>query len=155
VYQELKSANCGITYPFRLPAAGDPLPPLTYHCSPFRGYSVPLPPATMSPMGTSPTRSPSLSRQMKGSTVQSSTPGYRGSRRPRQTEESSRSTSLPLDASLEVGRNRATGRQIYRRKSDSEPVEVDGEEDEEEHVEFVSSEPHSRRKPKRPQIAVR
>jgi hypothetical protein len=34
------------------------------------------------------------------------------------------------------------------------PVEVGGEEDEEEHVQFVSSEPRSPRKPKRPQIAV-
>jgi hypothetical protein len=123
----------------RLPTAGDPLPPLPYHCSRFRGYSVPLPPATASPTGTSPTRFPSLSRQMKGSTVQSSTPGYRGNRRPRQTEESFRSTLLPLDASMEVGRNRATGRRICRWKVDSKPVEVGGEEDEEEHVEFVSS----------------
>jgi hypothetical protein len=79
---------------------------------------------------------------------------YRESRRPRQTKESSRSTSLPLDVSVEVGQNRATGRRICRRKGDSEPVEVGGEEDEEEHVEFVSSQPRSRRKPKHPQIAV-
>jgi hypothetical protein len=40
---------------------------------------------------------------------------------------------------MEVGRNRATGRRICRWKVDSKPVEVGGEEDEEEHVEFVSS----------------
>jgi hypothetical protein len=92
---------------------------------------------------------------MKWTTVHSSTGAYRGSWRPRQTEESFQSTSLPLDASLEVGRHQAMGRQICRQKADSEPVEVSGEEDEEEHVQFVSSEPRSPQKPKRPQIAVR
>jgi hypothetical protein len=116
---------------------------------------MPLAPATASPTGNSPTRSPSLSRQMKGTTVHSSKQSCRGSRRPRQTAESSRSTSLPLNGSLELGRHRARRRRICRHKADSEPVEVGGDDDVEEHVLFLSSQPRSPRKPKRPEIPVR
>lgn len=80
-----------------------PFPPLPKHCSPFRGNSVPLPLATARPTVSSPTRPPSLSRQMKGCTVHSSAPAYRESRLPHHTEENSLSTSLPLDAFVEVG----------------------------------------------------
>jgi hypothetical protein len=139
-------------YALRLFAAGDPFPPLPYNCSPFRGYSFPLPPATARPTGSSPTRSPSLSRQMKGFTVHSPTPAYRRRRRPHHTEESSRSTLLPLDASVEVGRNPAMRWRICRRKGESEPVSVGREQDQVEHVEFVSSQYRSRPKTKRPQI---
>jgi hypothetical protein len=91
---------------------------------------------------------------MKRCTVRSPAPAYRGSRRPRHTEESSRFTSLPLDASVEVGRDRATRRRICRRKGDSKPVEVCVEQDQVEHVEFLSTQSRSRRKTKRPQIRL-
>jgi hypothetical protein len=92
---------------------------------------------------------------MKGTTVHSASRSYRGSRRPRQTAESSRSTSLPLDGSRERGRHRATRRRICRHKADSEPVEVGADDDDEDHVLLLSSEPRSPRKRKRPQIPVR
>jgi hypothetical protein len=58
------------------------------------------------------------------------------------------------DVSVEVERNRATRRWICRRKADSEPVEVGDEQDEVEHVEFVSTQSRSWRKTKRPQIQL-
>jgi hypothetical protein len=106
----------------------------------------------MRPTSSSPTHSPSLSRQMKGFTVHSPSPASRGRRRPRHTEESSRSTSLPLDASVEAGRDPATRWRICRWKGESEPVPVGREEDE---VEFVSRQSRSRPKTKRPQIRFR
>jgi hypothetical protein len=118
----------------------------------LRGNNVPLSLATARPTGSSPTRPPSLSRQMKRCTVDSPAPAYRGSRHPCHTEESSRSTSLSLDASVEVGRDRATRWRICRRKGDSEPIEVCAEQDQVEHVEFLSTQSRSQRKTKRPQI---
>jgi hypothetical protein len=136
----------------RLSAACNLSPPLLYHCSPFRGYSIPLLPATARPTGSSPTRSPSLSRQMKGFTVLSPSPTSRGRHRPCHTQESSRSTSLTLDTSVKVGGVRATRRRICRWKGESKPVPVGCEEDE---VEFVSRQSRSRPKTKRPQIRFR
>jgi hypothetical protein len=89
---------------------------------------------------------------MKGRTVHSATRSSRGSRRPRETAESSRSTSLPLDGSRERGREGATRRRIWRRKADSEPEEVGADDD---HVLLLTSEVRSPRKRKRPQIPVR
>ena len=89
---------------------------------------------------------------MKGTTVASATRSSRGSRRPRQTVESSRSTSLPLDGSWQRGREGATRRRIWRRKADSEPEEVGGDDD---HVLLLTSEVRSPRKRKRPQIPLR
>jgi hypothetical protein len=89
---------------------------------------------------------------MKGFTVLSPSPASRGRRHPRHTQESSRSTSLPLDASVEGGRVPVTRRRICRRKGESEPVPVGYEEDE---VEFVSSQSRSRPKTKRPRIRFR
>jgi hypothetical protein len=84
--------------------------------------------------------------------VHSATRSSRGSRRPRQTAESSRSTSLPLDGSRECGREGATRRRIWRRKANSEPEEVGADDD---HVLLLTSEVRSPRKRKRPQIPVR
>ena len=89
---------------------------------------------------------------MKGFTVLSPSPASRGRRRPRHTQESSRSTSLPLDASMEVARVPATRRWICRRKGESEPVSVGCEEDE---VEFMSTQSRSRSKTMQPQIHFR
>ena len=66
---------------FRLSAVRPPSPPLPFHCSHFSGYSSLLAPAAANPTGNSSTRSPSLSRQMKGMTVHSATRSSRGSRR--------------------------------------------------------------------------
>jgi hypothetical protein len=87
--------------------------------------------------------------------VHSATRSSRGSRRPRQTAESSRSTYLPLDGSREHGREGATRRRIWRRKADSEPVEVGADDDDEDHVLLLTSEVRSPQKRKRPQIPVR
>jgi hypothetical protein len=89
---------------------------------------------------------------MKGTTVASATRSSRGSRRPRQTAESSRSTSLPLDGSWQRGREGVTRRRIWRRKADSEPEVVGGDDD---HVLLLTSEVRSPRKRKRPQIPLR
>jgi hypothetical protein len=79
-------------------------------------------------------------------------PASCGRRSLRHTQESPRSTSLPLDASVERGHVPATRRRIYRRKGESEPVLVGCERDE---VEFVSRQSRSRPKTKRPQIRFR
>jgi hypothetical protein len=106
-------------------------------------------PTTTRSKRSSPTHSPSLSRQMKGFTVHSPTPAYRGRRHPRHIDDSSRSTSLPLDVSVEVSRDPATWQRICRRKGESEPVPVGREQEQ------VSSPSRSRPKTKRPQIRLR
>jgi hypothetical protein len=89
---------------------------------------------------------------MQGFTVLSPSPASRGRRRPRHSQKTSRSTSLPLDASVEGGLVLATRRRICRQKGDSAPVPVACEEDE---VEVVSRHSCSRPKTKRPQIRFR
>jgi hypothetical protein len=84
--------------------------------------------------------------------VHSPSPASRGRSRPRHTPETSRSTSLPLDASVEGRFFPATRRRICRRKGESAPVPVGCEEDE---VEVVSRHSCSRAKTKRPQIRFR
>jgi hypothetical protein len=85
---------------------------------------------------------------MQGVTVQSPSPASRGRSRPRQSQETSRSTFLPLDPSMEGGFVPTTRRRICRRKGESAPVPVACDEDE---VEVVSR--HSRSK--RPQLHFR
>jgi hypothetical protein len=89
---------------------------------------------------------------MKGFTVLSPSPASRGRRRSRHTQDSSRSTSLPLDASVEGARVPAMRRRICRWKGESKPVPIGCEEDE---VEFVSTQSRSRPKTKRPHIRFR
>jgi hypothetical protein len=98
-----------------------------------------------------PPRPSSLSRQMQGVTVHSPSPASRGRSRPRHTPDTSRSMSLPLDASVE-GRFPATRRRICRRKVASTPVPVGCVKYE---VEVVSRQFRSRAKTKRPQICFR
>jgi hypothetical protein len=87
-----------------------------------------------------------------GVTVHSPSPASRGRSRPCHTPETSRSTSLPLDASGEGRFFPATRRRICRRKGESAPVPVGCEEDE---VEVVSRQSRSRAKTKRAQIRFR
>jgi hypothetical protein len=89
---------------------------------------------------------------MQGFTVLSPSSASRGRRRSRHSQETSRSTSLPLDASVEGGLVPATRQRICRRKGDSTPVPLACEEDE---VEVVSRHSRSRPKTKRPQIRFR
>jgi hypothetical protein len=77
---------------------------------------------------------------------------FSGRCRPRHSQETSRSTSLPLDTSVEGGLVPVTRRRICRRKGDSAPVPVACDEDE---VEVVSRHSRSRPKTKRPQIRFR
>jgi hypothetical protein len=79
----------------------------------------------------------------------------RGRLRPRHSEETSRSTSLHLDASVDLGRARAMWRQICRCKADSDPVEVDDEQEQLDHDEVVTNQSCERRRTKRPQIRLR
>jgi hypothetical protein len=83
--------------------------------------------------------------------VHSPSPASHGRSRPRQTPDTSRSTSLPFDASVE-GRFPATRRRICRGKVASALVPVGCVEDE---VEVVSRQVCSRAKTKRPQIRFR
>jgi hypothetical protein len=83
--------------------------------------------------------------------VHSPAAASRGRSRPRQTPDTSRSTSLPLDASVQ-GRIPVTRRRICRGKVASAPVPVGCVQDE---VEVLSRQVHSRAKTKRPQIRFR
>lgn len=88
----------------RLTAAGVSLPSLLYYCSSFRGYSSLIPSATPRTAASSPPCSPSLSRQIRRITIHPPV-ASRERLRPRPGEESSRSISLRLDASIERGRH--------------------------------------------------
>jgi hypothetical protein len=134
-----------------LPATLPPSPPLRYHCSRFRGHCSPLAPAVASAIRSPPPRPSSLSRQMQGVTVHSPSPASRGRSRPRHTPDTSRSTSLPFDASAEGGFP-ARRRRICRGKVASASVPVGCVEDE---VEVLSRQVRSRAKTKRPQIRFR
>jgi hypothetical protein len=108
----------------RLSATSASSPPLPHYCSSARGYSRPLPPATHFPTRSSTPRSPSLSRQMRRFPIHPPSVASRGCQRPRPREKISWSALLRLDASMEVGRARATQRRIYRKKVDSDLVEL-------------------------------
>jgi hypothetical protein len=136
----------------RLTATHSPTPPLLYYCPSYSGYSIPLSPtaatATLSPSS----RHSSLSRQMKGFTVAAPSPPSRGRSHPRQTPETSRSTSLRLDPSAAGRFFEATRRRISRRPVESAPARVGCAEDE---VDVVTTQCRSRPKTKRGQIRFR
>jgi hypothetical protein len=89
---------------------------------------------------------------MQGVTILSPSPASRGRRCPRHSQETSRSTSLPLDAFVEGRFVPAKRWRICRRKGDSAPVSVACDEDE---VEVMNSHSRSRPKTKRSQIRFR
>jgi hypothetical protein len=89
---------------------------------------------------------------MQGFTVAAPSPTSRGRSRPRQTPETSRSTSLRLDPSAEGRFFAATRRRISRRPVESAPAPLGCAEDE---VDVVSTQCRSRPKTKRGQIRFR
>ena len=97
-------------------------------------------------------RHSSLSRQMQWFTVAAPSASSRGRSRPRQTPESSRSTSLRLHPSTEGRFLEATRRRISRRPVDSAPAPLGCAEDE---VDVVSTQCRSRPKTKRGHIRFR
>jgi hypothetical protein len=129
-----------------------PFPPLPLYCSSYRGYSAPLPPAAARAILSPSSRHSSLSCQMQGVTVDAPSLASRGRSRPRQTPETSRSTSLCLDASAEGRFFPATRRRICRRQVESTPAPLGCAEDE---VDVVSTQSRSRAKTKRGQIRFR
>ena len=146
--QHLSVSRLRLTATLPLPL---PSPPLPYHCSRFRGHCSPLASAALAAIRSPPPRPSSLSRQMQGVTVHSPSPASRGRIRPRHTPDTSRSTSLPFDASAEGGFP-ARRRRIYRGKVASAPIPVGCVEDE---VKVISRQVRSRAKTKRPQIRFR
>jgi hypothetical protein len=89
---------------------------------------------------------------MQGFTVAAPSPALRGRSRPRQTPETSRSTSLHLHPSAEGRFFEATRRRISRRPVESAPAPLGCAEDE---VDVVSTQCRSRPKTKRGQIRFR
>jgi hypothetical protein len=92
---------CIVHVVVRLSATLHPTPPLPYYCASYSGYSVPLPPAAASATLSPTSPHSSLSRQMQGTTVAAPSPPSRGRSRPRESTETSRSTSLRLDPSAD------------------------------------------------------
>ena len=136
----------------RLTATHSPTPPLLYYCPSYSGYSIPLSPTAASATLSPSSRHSSLSRQMQGTTVAAPSPPSRGRCRPRQTTETSRSTSLRLDASADGRFCAATRRRIHRRLVESAPAPLGCAEEE---VDFVTTHSRSRPKPKRSPIRFR
>jgi hypothetical protein len=136
----------------RLSATLHPKPPLPYYCASFSGYSVSLAPAVASATLSPPSPHSSLSRQMQGTTVAAPSPPSRGRCRPRQTTETSRSTSLRLDPSADGRFCAATRRRISRGPVESAPAPLGCAE---EDVEFVTTQSRSRPKTKRSPIRFR
>lgn len=97
-------------------------------------------------------RHSSLSRQMQRFTVATPSASSRGRSRPRQTPETSRSTSLRLHPSTEGRFLEATRRRISRRPVESAPAPLGCAEDE---VDVVSTQCRSRPKTKRGHIRFR
>ena len=89
---------------------------------------------------------------MQGFTVAAPSPTSRGRSRPRQTPETSRSTSLRLHPSTEGRFFEATRRRISRRPVESAPAPLGCAEDE---VDVVSTQCRSRPKTKRGHIRFR
>jgi hypothetical protein len=89
---------------------------------------------------------------MQGTTVAAPSPPSRGRCRPRQTTETSRSTSLRLDPSADGRFCVATRRRISRRPVESAPAPLGCAEEE---VEFVTTQSRSRPKTKRSPIRFR